>query len=215
MTSASTVRNDPAASLEHFHSGVPAGRSGEWHIAKVVMPEREYDWNADPRPDCFKFRPGRYTSLSHGDQVYMTDLYDEWYTQRPAMIEALARGGDVLVTGLGLGMVAEAILQPGSPVRCVTIVELSSDVIRLVGPYLDARYPGRIELVEADAFAWNAAAGRRYSVGWHDIWPDPLAPEVAMEVDRLQARYAAVCDWQGSWPQTYKESLQQNRAGVA
>ena len=191
-------------SAEYFRSEVPAGSSGAWVVEKVSIPEREYDPAADPRPDCFKFRPGVYTCLRRGATQFMTDLYDEWWTQRDGIAAALARGGEVLVTGLGLGLVVEAMLRPShSRVTRVTVVEFSPDVIRLVAPYLHGRHPGRVEIVEADAFAWEPPAGRRFSVGWHDIWPDPHAADNAAEMARLEERYRARCDWQGFWPKTY------------
>lgn len=197
-------------SPDYFHSEVPAGRSGAWVVEKIVIPAREYDPAADPRPDCFKFRPGTYTCLSRGATQFMTDLYDEWWTQRSAVAEARARGGEVLITGLGLGLVAEAMLRPaGGGVSRVTIVELSPDVIRLVGPYLLSRYPGRVEIVEADAFTWEPPRGRRFTVGWHDIWPDPYSPENAGEMERLDEHHRPWCDWQGFWPRTYLEALGQ------
>jgi hypothetical protein len=199
-------------SAEYFRSEVPAGSSGAWVVEKVSIPPRAYDPAADPRPDCFKFRPGVYTCLRRGGTQFMTDLYDEWWTQRPAIAEALARGGEVLITGLGLGLVAEAMLRPAdSPVTRVTIVEFSPDVIRLVAPYLMARYPVKVEVVEADAFTWEPPAGRRFTVGWHDIWPDPLAPETDGEMGRLEERYRPCCDWQGFWPKTYRESAAASR----
>ncbi len=114
----------------------------------------------------------------------------------------------MLVTGLGLGLVAEAMLRPAaSPVRRVTVVEFSPDVIRLVKPHLDSRYPGRVEVFEADAFKWEPPQGRRFTVCWHDIWPDPQAPGNAEEMQRLEERYRQWCDWQGFWPKSYVEAL--------
>lgn len=177
-------------------------------MEKVLIPERTYDPAGDPRPDCFKFRPGRYTSLRRDATQFMTDLYDEWWTQRSAIAEALNRGGDVLITGLGLGLVAEAILrEPGSRVNLITILEQSADVIRLVAPYLDTRYPGRIEVIEADAFSWEPPAPRHFTVCWHDIWPDPHSRQVAEEIERLRERYMPWCDWQGFWPEDYLAAL--------
>src|SRR3954451_14229975 len=131
-------------SVEYFHSEVPAGACGAWVIEKVSIPERSYAPATDPSPDCFKFRPGIYTCLRREATQFMTDLYDEWWTQREGIAQALRRGGDVLVTGLGLGLVAEAMLRPpASNVQRVTVVELSPDVVRLVKPYLEQRYAGR------------------------------------------------------------------------
>jgi hypothetical protein len=192
---------------EYFRSDVPAGFSGAWVIEKVTIPDRDYDPGTDSRPDCFKFRPGIYTSLRRGSTQFMTDLYDEWWTQRTGIAEAQARGGEVLITGLGLGLVAEAMLRPvQSRVQRITIVEYSSDVIQLVAPHLDLLYPGKIEIIEADAFTWEPPRERRFTVGWHDIWPDPYAPENAEEMKLLEEHYRPWCTWQGFWPKTYLDA---------
>jgi hypothetical protein len=173
-------------------------------LEQVVISDRAYDREADARPDCFKFRPGVYRSLRRGPEQFMTDLYDEWWTQRLAIEESARRGGEILITGLGLGLVVESIFRlPGSPVRHATIVEQSADVISLVAPHLQAKYPGRIEVVHADAFAWTPPTGRRFSIGWHDIWPNPWASECADEMGYLESRYRPWCDWQGSWAREY------------
>ena len=138
----------------------------------------------------------------------MTDLYDEWWTQRRGIEEALKRGGEILVTGLGLGLVAEAILRtPESNVTRVTIVEQSADVIQLVAPFLRSRYGDKIEIQEGDAFVWEPPAERRFTVGWHDIWPDPYTNTNVEEMERLEAHHARWCDWQGFWPKAYLEAI--------
>ncbi len=139
----------------------------------------------------------------------MTDLYDEWWTQRTGIEEALKRGGEILVTGLGLGLVAEAILRSASDkVARITIVEKSPDVINLVGPYLNSRYPDKIHVVEGDAFHWEPEPGRQFSVGWHDIWPDPYTAANDGEMRQLEAHHGRWCDWQGFWPRCYLEAAE-------
>ena len=139
----------------------------------------------------------------------MTDLYDEWWTQRRGIEEALKRGGEILVTGLGLGLVAEAILRtPESNVTRVTIVEQSADVIQLVGPFLKNRYGARIEIVEGNAFSWQNPTRRGFTVGWHDIWPDPYTAANAAEMEALEQHHRPWCDWQGFWPKEYIRALE-------
>src|ERR1700694_2732231 len=150
-------------SAEYFRSEVPAGACGAWVIEKVSIPERCYDPAMDPRPDCFKFRPGTYTCLRRDATQFMTDFYDEWWTQREGIAQALSRGGDVLVTGLGLGLVVDAMLRSAeTPVQHVTIIEFSPDVVRLVEPHLRSRYRERVEVIEAEAFIWGRPGGRRF-----------------------------------------------------
>ncbi|MDX2043194.1 MAG: class I SAM-dependent methyltransferase [Acidobacteriota bacterium] len=138
----------------------------------------------------------------------MTDFYDEWWTQRQGIEQALTRGGEILITGLGLGLIAEAMLRPAnSPVSRITIIEFSPDVIRLVAPYIQSRYPNKVEIIEADAFTWQPLTGKRFTVGWHDIWPNPTASSNDEEMERLETHYRNYCDWQGFWPKTYIEAV--------
>ncbi len=181
-------------------SEVPEGRSGPWAVEQFqVGPVPSA--RPDERPACFRTPPGTYTRLKRGNEVFMTDVYDEWWTQRAALDEARQRGGRVLITGLGLGLVAACLLEPPeSPVEHVTIIEASGDVIRLVAPHLNDRFGNQIAIEHADAYTWAPPAGAHFSVGWHDIWPNPYPPEVTEEMARLEMRYAPYCDWQGSWP---------------
>jgi len=149
----------------------------------------------------------------------MTDLYDEWYTQKVAVDQALSRGGRVLISGLGLGLIVESILRPpGATVERITLLELSPEVIELVAPHLLERYPERLEIVAADVFTWRPPEGARYSVVWHDVWPNPQAPETLPEMSALEGRYRPICDWHGCWPREYRwiyEGLPWDRDGDA
>ncbi len=134
----------------------------------------------------------------------MTDLYDEWWTQRKAIEQARKRGGDVLITGLGLGLVVTSILEPPTGrVGRVVVIERSADVIRLVARSLEQRYHGLIEIINADAFEWLPQPAQRFSVAWHDIWPNPHEQGVMAQAERLERRYAPYCAWQGNWVRDY------------
>lgn len=187
----------------YFKSGIPEGRSGSWRIETFEV--EPVPAEADPDiPDWMLSPPGRYTRLKDNHVVFMTDLYYEWFTQKIAMQQALRRGGHVLISGLGLGMVVESILRaPDSPVEKITVLELSADVMTLCGSYLERQFSDRLEILQADVYAWQPPAGQHYSVVWHDIWPNPQAPEVEGERIRLEERYGHRCNWHGSWPQEY------------
>ena len=192
--------------LQYRKSRVPEGQAGDWTVQRFVMPDRGPDVaDTDPRPAWVRAKPGVYTRLRLRSVDFMTDLYEEWWSQRVAMEEAVRRGGHVLVTGLGLGMVAETILRSGrASVTSVTVVEASAQVVQLVGPHLEASYPRRLDIVQADAFTWTPPAGACYSVVWHDIWPSPFDPQAVAESHELMARYARFADWQGSWALEYR-----------
>lgn len=198
----------PATSPSYVKSDLPMGRSGEWSIEKFSLraPQRK-----DTRPACFQSPSGTYTRLKEGNEVFMTDLYDEWWTQRTAMKQATIRGGNVLISGLGLGLVIRSILEsPGSRVECVHVIERSSDVICLVAPSLKKRYRKRLKIIKADAFEWLPQPGQRFSVGWHDIWPNPHEPGLSVQTAQLERRYAPYCDWQGNWVRDYLAAEQES-----
>lgn len=179
----------------------PTGQSGDWTLETF---EVEGESHSEHAPHFARLRPGTYSRLKHRNTVFMTDLYDEWFTQKIAIDEGLARGGHVLITGLGLGMIVDSLLQPAdSPVERITLIELSEDVIRLVGPHLEARYGDRLTVHRADAYTWQPPDDARYSVVWHDIWPNPQDPAVEAEMGLLEARYGPFADWQGSWPREW------------
>lgn len=197
----SDLKQMSTITLPYRKANFPEGVSGEWVLEHFEVPPSPFaDPTIDTRPVWARTPPGRYTRLRRGHEPFMTDMIDEWWTQLSAIEEARSRGGRILITGLGLGLIAEAILEPpeGSVER-ITIVERSDDVMRLVAPHLLARYPDRLEIVSGDAFTWTPPAGVHYSVCWHDIWPNPRDPACRAEIQRLEARYAPWCDWQGSW----------------
>lgn len=184
----------------YLRAQLEEGVSGDWRLERFAVSPSRVGAEDDPRPAWARCPPGQYLRLSVGSVVMMTDTFEEWSSQRPGMARACRDGGRVLVSGLGLGVVVDSMLRtPGSRVEHVTVIEASQDVIRLVGPSLEARHGDQLEIVHHDAFTWTPAAGSRYTVGWHDIWPNPYDPGVPAEMDRLEAHYAACCGWQGCW----------------
>lgn len=185
----------------YIKSSLPAGRSGDWSIEKFPVSQSRH---RDTRPACFKSRPGIYTRLKLGNEIFMTDLYDEWWTQRMAIEQARQRGGDVLITGLGLGLVVSSILEPPAErIGRVIVIERSADVISLVAGSLEQRYRGQIEIINADAFKWLPTTSQHFSVGWHDIWPNPHEQGVLAQAEQLERHYGPFCAWQGNWVRDY------------
>lgn len=169
---------------------VPEGKSGDWKIERFTVSE------LDARIDAFRsgrraVRAGTYTRLLRGGHVIMSDTPAEmWDHYEPVR---RARGA-VLINGLGLGMVLQAVLAKPD-VTDVTVIEASPDVIALVAPhYTDPR----VTIMQADAIAYCPPAGKRYAVVWHDIWDDICADNLP-EMHRLHRKYGRRCDWQGSW----------------
>ncbi len=188
-----------------FKSEVPVGTSGTWRLERFEVPH-PLPGTRDVRPWWAKDPAGTYTRLVDGNEVYMSDLYVELYTQAPAIDEARARGGKILITGLGMGLVVEAILaepRQGPPIEQIVVVEYSADVVALVGPYLEKQFGDRVVVRLGDARAWEPEADEHFTVGWHDIWADPWLSMAADESAQMIAHYDRWCDWQGSWSTTF------------
>jgi len=190
---------DRVPSWERHKVDVPEGASGDWAVERFsVTPEEE---SFEKMRCAFnpqrvaRFAPvGDYTRLVRGNGVVMSDTPDEIMDHMEPMRRARGR---CLVNGLGLGMVAEGMLRRPDVER-VTVVELSEDVIALVGPHYRARHGDRLEIVHGDAFEWVPPRGVRYDVVWHDIFDDISADNLPL-MTRLKRRYCRRCDWQGCW----------------
>ena len=179
---------------------VQDGESGEWRVSTFIVTEHE----ADRFNLCSMFsavssgnyrgglRPGNYKRLSRGNTVVMSNTPAEMEDLRIPIIKAR---GSVLINGLGLGVFLNEILCLERVVE-VTVIEKSSDVIKLVSPFFT---DDRVTIINDDAFTWKPPAGKRYNTVWHDIWDDIDAEKNLPEMTKLHRKYGKRCDWQGSW----------------
>lgn len=171
---------------------VPEGVSGAWRVERFEIGKE------DAAFALFSYggrapRPGTYTRLMRGGTVVMSDTPAEMHDHYAPVRAAT---GEVLINGLGLGMVVQACLEKHSVAR-VTVVELSEDVISLVAPHYQQRYGGRFRVIHASAFDYKPDLPA-YGAVWHDIWDD-LCEDNLPEMTRLKRKYARRADWQGCW----------------
>lgn len=189
---------------------VPCGRSGSWGVDRFTVTELQArQWNegqvafmagghvafVEPVP---AIASGTYTRLRRGSATVMTDTYGE-LADHLAFVEAAH--GDVLISGLGLGAVLQAVLLKPAVTRA-TVIERSPDVIALVAPHYRSIFGERFHLIEGDALTYEPPADAHYGAVWHDIWDD-VDPANLSQIEQLEARYAALTDWQDSW--THKD----------
>lgn len=164
---------------------VPEGAHGAARIERFTVSTAEADFTGlralvSGGRDGY-VPPGTYTSLRVNGHLWMSDTPQE-VREHSGFIRRAS--GRALVTGLGLGMVAAAVLRKPQ-VEHVTVVEIDPDVVALVGPHLVARYGDRVRVVEADAYTWRPPKGERFTCAWHDVWANKCAdnlPEMARMV---------------------------------
>ena len=163
-------------------SWLPVGTSGAWEIRrKAVAPDvtELVEHSADGR-----------------ELLWMDDADTELAAHRDIL--AAARG-DVLLLGLGIGLLP-AMLADVDAVRSITIIERSTDVMRLVEPHLMSEFGSRkgIRIITSDADTWQPA-GDRYDVVWIDHVLKPIQGD-EREAWLAKARGWAdvVLDWRGA-----------------
>jgi hypothetical protein len=206
---------------------LPVGQHGRWAIERfTVLPgERIQPYYSVYGRDV---PPGNYTRLvrylddtpeiwetlgsvpSVAGISVMTDTPGEIEDHADVMREIAARGGRVLVHGLGLGMILRyALAQPN--VEHVDVVELDRNVIDLVAHH----YAGpRLTIHHGDAMQLEWPVEARWDVVWHDFW-DTVQPANLVEMEYMLQRFEGRCDWQQCWSQDHALRIQRERAASA
>ena len=176
---------------------VPDGESGGWKIDTFSVSEDEA--KLDRVMSGFRaVRPGTYKRLSRGKTVVMSDTPSE-LRDHLWLFQMMKEADSALIHGLGIGCAVNAAIMHG--VKTIDVVELSPDVIELVGPhYLAKAASAGVDLTihEGDALTYRFPVGRRWGIAWHDIW-DFISEENLEGMKLLHRRYGRRVDWQGSW----------------
>lgn len=186
-------------------STVPDGRRGPWAIETFTVTKqdelRTLMEAIGARNALLTVPAGTYKRLVHAERgVVMSNTRMEVVTNSEAFKAATGR---VLINGLGMGMLLEAILSKPD-VTYVRVIEHDPDVIALVGPHF-AR-DRRVEIIHADAYEYVPERGERFNYAWHDIW-DTISPRNLPLMARLGRRYGKRrCDAQGFWAREWIRS---------
>lgn len=172
------------------------GRSGEWAVETFEIDEKgaatENIYSAIHGIGHRGVRPGIYKRLVRGKETIMSNTPAEVQDCRGGVHQA---HGDVLISGLGLGVILTQILKKPE-VKTVTIIEKSEDVIKLVAPSFES--DKRVKIIHADALEYKPRRGEKYDVVWHDIW-DNICADNLPEMRTLHKKYRHRAGWQNSW----------------
>ena len=123
---------------------------------------------------------GKYVRLKINGHVIMSDTPMEWRTNRECIYYA---HGDVLIGGLGIGMIIMAI-QDKESVKSITIVEKNPDVIAAVKDQLPLN--NKVRVIEGDVFTY--VPDRKYDCVYMDIWGD-VSEDTYPEMQKLKRKY--------------------------
>jgi hypothetical protein len=129
-------------------------------------------------PFIVNFRDQIFTGLPQCDYPGSVQIHElkgpegTWMSDQPCELVQMHRElavharGDVLIGGLGLGLVARMAAAKRSITR-ITVVERQPEVIALVGPYLK---DPKIRIVHADIHEYSKRADIKHDVALLDTW---------------------------------------------
>lgn len=129
---------------------------------------------------------GEYVRLMGNGRLLMSNTLMEQRTNAHFVTWA---HGDVLIGGLGLGMIVLAI-QDKPDVKSITIIEKSNDVIMLMLNQPNVYFNEKVNIVHGDVFTWKPAKGQKFDCIYMDIWPYINEDVYHDEMVPLKRRYA-------------------------
>lgn len=184
-----------------IYISVPDGVSGDWSVETFeVDPMGSALSHIQAKHGLMGVTPGQYKRLKRNSTVVMSNTPMEIRTNSWIIH---CGEGDILINGLGLGMVVSALLAKDT-VTSITVIEKSADVIKLVAPTY--QNDPRFNVIQADAFEYQPPKGIRYDYVWHDIWDDICADNLP-QMHKLHRKYGRRCDHQGSWSREVCEEI--------
>lgn len=179
----------------HVFDGIaqrlPAGEKGVAKIDHLVMGDKEVMESLAEHGAEYVY-PGTYARLRINGELMMTDSPMEKRTNLDLVDHAR---GDVLIAGLGIGMVLSAVLKKPE-VEHVTVVERYQDVIDLVEPHFRHE---KLTVVGADIHQYHPT--QSFDVIYFDIWPNSYEqhlPEMAELHDKFRPHLKPK-GWMESW----------------
>ena len=205
-----------------MHAFIPEGESGDWEV--LHFETTEADAMFQQARGLMSFGPREYYDLEAGLYIRLIDNSQTWSKtqmtdtpmERRTNLEFMRKAhGDILLGGLGIGMIIAPLLckEIGDKVDSIRVVESSLDVIKLVKPHLDKLDKnGKLEVIKGDVLEYWT--DDRFNVVYFDIWPE-ISWESIPEMSKLHRRWAHRMDksdpdrWLTSW--RHKDSQRLNR----
>lgn len=181
-----------------MHKLIKEGESGDVKIIHFDVNERE---SVELLTNQYHFiPPGKYVELTIDEKSVMSDIPYEHYTNLNVVRKAR---GDVLIAGLGIGLILTRIL-PKKDVESVAIIEKNPHVIRLVSPCLEryfTRLWSKAQVINMDAFEYKPQAkSQAFDCIYTDIqFPHGKHVTARKMLDRRLKRFLRPGGWIGHW----------------
>ena len=182
--------------MNKYKVSVPEGTSGKWKIIKFSVNKDQAKF-ANLRANTYRDEiiPGDYTRLTCDQTTVMSDTPMEIRSNRWIMDYA---SGKILMNGLGIGMVLQALLRRDN-VEHVTIIEKYQDVINLVESHYRSMFGNdRFKIIHADALEYKHPKDTRFDYAYHDIWTY-ICGDNYREMKKLHRKCGRIANAQMSW----------------
>ncbi len=187
--------------LDEYKVSVPEGVSGDWSIQKFEVGGGGIS-NIRNRISAIttgRYVPdGDYTRLKYKKTLVMSDTPDEIRDHLGIIHESK---GNVLLVGLGLGVVLQAVAKKEEVIH-IDVIEKSQDVLDLVQGHYVNMFPGKITFIQADIFEWKPDKHDYWDCVWFDIWND-LCTDNLDEMATLHRKFGRKARWKGSWGKSF------------
>lgn len=154
---------------------------------------------------------GKYIKLVAGGTLQMSNTRMEQNSNYEVVRKSR---GDVLIAGLGIGLILVPILRKKEVVS-VTVIEKDPDVISLVEPQLRkflGKDADKLKVIQANIFEWKPQKGKKWDVIYFDIWPT-ICVDNLEEMTKLHRKFAhnkAPEGWMDSWYKNYLRQLKRS-----
>ena len=179
--------------MNRIQVNIPAGVSGPWSIRKATG-DSSTIYSQIYGSDCGgKTEPhDEYTFLFHDDMKFvMSDTYSEYSEHQPLWDNM---SGDVLIGGLGLGLVNHKLIQ-NQNITSITIIEKYHEVVDLVWDHCPK--DNRFNLVLADVETWQPTG--TWDCAWFDTWTGGNTLSEQQYKELILQKYSPYCNWIGVW----------------
>jgi spermidine synthase len=148
---------------------------------------------------------GSYVRLRINNAVAMSDTAME---QESNLDFILNVNGNVLIAGLGLGMILIPAIRKNE-VKRIEVIEKNADVIHAVemqirSYILNREFNKKFSIIHGDIFKYKPEKGRKWDTIYFDIWND-ICTDNLVEITKLKRKFARRLNrenpecWMGAW----------------
>lgn len=154
----------------------------------------------------------KYVTLLHinSNKAMMSNHESETKTNQKFLDAAK---GDVLIFGLGIGLIIFPLLEDDD-ITSITIIEIDNGLIDMVGKIIKQKdIYSKLEIINSDAFEYNNLISKKYDTIYFDIWAT-IDEKAINEMYQLQSLYKKSLNdfgWIDSWCSEEKTFIKNNK----